>query len=276
MEPTHRRLLDVVLADPDDEAPRRVLADWLDERGDPRGELITLQCELARIPAAEVGRRDAVEARIHQLLAAHGPAWLAACGLHAAEATFEKGFVDVARLADDRVLAAAAQLGAHEPVRSLIVRYLGEPRFLELLRLPLVHLLSNLHADNNELGPDTARALAAARPRRLRRLNLGSNRLGDDGVEALARSPFFAGLRSLDLGSNRLGARGAIALATCKHLADLEQLELERNAITDDGAAALAASPHLTRLTRLNISRDRLRAHGISALAKRFGEAWVS
>ena len=42
-----RELLDEVLGHPDDDVPRRVYADWLSERGDPRGELIAVQCELS-------------------------------------------------------------------------------------------------------------------------------------------------------------------------------------------------------------------------------------
>jgi uncharacterized protein (TIGR02996 family) len=41
------RLLRTILADPADDAPRLVLADWLDERDDPRGEFIRVQCRLA-------------------------------------------------------------------------------------------------------------------------------------------------------------------------------------------------------------------------------------
>ena len=38
-----------VLADPADEAARLVCADALQSEGDPRGELIAVQCELARL-----------------------------------------------------------------------------------------------------------------------------------------------------------------------------------------------------------------------------------
>jgi uncharacterized protein (TIGR02996 family) len=41
-------LVAAVLAAPDDDGPRLVLADYLIERGDPRGELIVVQCKLAR------------------------------------------------------------------------------------------------------------------------------------------------------------------------------------------------------------------------------------
>jgi uncharacterized protein (TIGR02996 family) len=38
--------LKAILADPLNDGPRLVYADWLDERGDPRGEFIRVQCEL--------------------------------------------------------------------------------------------------------------------------------------------------------------------------------------------------------------------------------------
>lgn len=41
---TERKLLERILAAPDDDTPRLVYADWLSERGHPRGELIVLEC----------------------------------------------------------------------------------------------------------------------------------------------------------------------------------------------------------------------------------------
>ena len=47
-------LLRVIGENPDDDAPRLVYADWLDEHGDPRqAEFIRVQCELARVPDEE-------------------------------------------------------------------------------------------------------------------------------------------------------------------------------------------------------------------------------
>ena len=37
-------LLAQIIASPDNDGPRLVFADWLDQRGDPRGELIHVQC----------------------------------------------------------------------------------------------------------------------------------------------------------------------------------------------------------------------------------------
>jgi uncharacterized protein (TIGR02996 family) len=44
-----RAFLRAVCDRPDDDLPRLIFADYLDERGDPRGEFIRVQCELERI-----------------------------------------------------------------------------------------------------------------------------------------------------------------------------------------------------------------------------------
>jgi uncharacterized protein (TIGR02996 family) len=84
-----------IRAAPDDDAPRLVYADLLAERGDPRGELIALQCR-ASTPA--------VEKKIAALLARH-PDW--ARVPHARSAVLRRGFVDeitVDALPDEREL----------------------------------------------------------------------------------------------------------------------------------------------------------------------------
>jgi len=64
---TAASLVAEVYAEPDDDAPRLVLADLLLERGDPVGELIALQLERGdRKPSK----------REHELLAKHGRGWL--------------------------------------------------------------------------------------------------------------------------------------------------------------------------------------------------------
>src|SRR5262245_27467685 len=59
-----QRLHDAVLAAPDDDGPRLVYADWLSERGDPRGELI--QVQIARDHGGgELAEREAELWRVH-------------------------------------------------------------------------------------------------------------------------------------------------------------------------------------------------------------------
>ena len=48
--------LEAIRAAPDDDVPRLVYADWLEERGEPLGEFIRVQCALARLPADDPAR----------------------------------------------------------------------------------------------------------------------------------------------------------------------------------------------------------------------------
>lgn len=66
--------LQAILDSPDDDGIRLIYADWLEERGDPRGEFIRLQCHLARLATndqswAELANKEAA------LLAHHEPSW---------------------------------------------------------------------------------------------------------------------------------------------------------------------------------------------------------
>src|SRR5438105_14664572 len=74
--PEVRIFLEDVREHPDDDTPRLILADWLDDYGDEadqaRACLIRTQCELAR-----PGRSPSVLARLERkLLARYAPDWL--------------------------------------------------------------------------------------------------------------------------------------------------------------------------------------------------------
>src|SRR5207249_6247262 len=86
--------LDAIRAAPDDDGPRLIYADWLEERGDPRGEFIRLQVELARLPADDP-RLPELKAREQALLAEHRDAWLAPLReLVEDDPDFRRGFVE--------------------------------------------------------------------------------------------------------------------------------------------------------------------------------------
>jgi uncharacterized protein (TIGR02996 family) len=70
-------LLAAVEAAPHDAGLRLVYADWLDERGDPRGELIRIEEEMGRLPVF-IDRFWELKPRRNELRAATAPEWLAA------------------------------------------------------------------------------------------------------------------------------------------------------------------------------------------------------
>jgi uncharacterized protein (TIGR02996 family) len=201
--------LRAVLADPDDDEPRLVYADWLEERDDPRGEFIRLQCILARLAGSDP-IRAALAARERQLLRRHGHKWAGACRgfVHG----FERGFVELVR-ADARTFLDRAEL----VFRAAPVRRVKLDRAVGLARRLA-----------------TCPALA-----RLLTLDLSGNSLFNGGAVVLAGCPALAGLETLVLARNGVGISGAVALARSPYLGGLEKLDLRHNYLGTEGREAL-------------------------------------
>jgi uncharacterized protein (TIGR02996 family) len=230
--------LQAVREDPDDDGVRLVYADWLEERGEPRGEFIRADCALGRLKADDP-RRPALEERRRQLLAEHRDAWLGPLRGLAYAWAFRRGFVEEVT-ADAHHFLQQADAFFAAPLR--------------LVRL--------LHAGS------IIQALAECRHlRRLRALHLTDNNLGNRGLSTLLASPYLDGLTTLRLGNNGLTDTGAVLLANAANLAGLAALNLSRNAIGDAGAEALAASVNLGALTSLHLGSNLIRDGGAHALA---------
>lgn len=114
-----RTLLDEIAAAPDDDGPRTVYADWLLERGDPRGTFIALQLARAR------ARDAAVSAEEQQLLDAHWRAWVGepSAVLEPAQVAFERGLWSAVELTGAALPEAALAAGAWSTLRALELRY---------------------------------------------------------------------------------------------------------------------------------------------------------
>lgn len=79
--------LHAIMETPDDDVPRLVYADWLEEHGDPRAELIRVQCAEARLAADDQDR--------HAVCHQESLTWLHQCRLGRVR---ERLCHDVARL----------------------------------------------------------------------------------------------------------------------------------------------------------------------------------
>lgn len=152
--------LQAIRANIEDDLPRLVYADWLEERGyGARAEFIRVQCELARTPEWEP-RYRALEDREHELLSAHeraflGPNWPANHNWVAQpqEWFWRRGFVDEL-IIEHGQLIPANYLTQH-PIQTItIVNYIRQPtdylRFPDLQ--PVLSGLRCLHFDY--CGPD--------------------------------------------------------------------------------------------------------------------------
>jgi uncharacterized protein (TIGR02996 family) len=65
-----------LLANPQDRQTRQVYADWLEERGDPRGEFLRIEDALAALPKKDPSCKK-LQARLRELRAVISPEWLA-------------------------------------------------------------------------------------------------------------------------------------------------------------------------------------------------------
>jgi uncharacterized protein (TIGR02996 family) len=246
--------LAAIAAAPDDDLPRLVFADWLDEHGDAaRAEFVRLQCAAARGEPADHERITGLEAE-------HGTAWLGPLARVAFRAEFRRGFVEHTVLPASAFLAHGPTLRREGPLRG--VTLLGARRVLsDLVRGPLLAGLSALHLTGARLGDDGVRLLSSCPALAgLATLRLGDNSVSDAGVAALARSPHLSGLTTLVLRDNAIGDGGVWELAHAPHLGRLTTLDLAGNEIGPSGVEALHTARRLPRLTDLDLTGQRLTA----------------
>jgi len=249
-------LLRAVAAAPDDDTPRLVYADWLDDQGrHERAEFIRLQVELARAP--DHPRRAELETRQAQLLAAHEQSWAPDSEL-ALFFEWRRGFVAGIHPAargvfnGDDGLRLLAEFPLAEEVA--IGFCMTDAEFRHMPALPNLRSLSL--GGNVSLTPDAIGRVA--RWRTLRRLRLGGIRVTD---AALPRLAGLTGLRELDVSWTEVTDGGLPHLAG---LTGLEALDLSHTRVTGRGLSALAALP---RLRRLNLADTVYFDAGLGGLA---------
>jgi len=109
----------------------------------------------------------------------------------------------------------------------------------------------------------------------LESLDLAGNQIQDEGLRLIAESPHLGSLTTLMLGvdagdsTNRIGEDGVIALANSRYLKSLECLDLNRNEdIGNEGVKAIARSKALAALRDLNLFGTGCDVEGVIALAK--------
>jgi uncharacterized protein (TIGR02996 family) len=116
---TEKSFLQAVCETPEDDAPRLVFADWLDDNGQgERAEFIRLQCRLAGMSGLEDGHAGLVR-REKELLDAHGQKWSKPLTKFTIRVTFRRGFVEGMTMTAKKFLATADALFAATPLQTL-------------------------------------------------------------------------------------------------------------------------------------------------------------
>lgn len=258
MHPDEAAFLEGVCAEPENDAPRLIFADWLDERNDPRGEFIRVQVAIAQLSTNDP-QRDLLLDREAQLLARFHVAWTEPLKKIAGWAEFRRGFVETVNIDARTFLRRASDLFRLAPVRQ--IRFLDVGSSLDrVMSSPQLDHLTSITIYAQHIEERLTRALVESpHLAGLRSLNIGKNRVGDRGVETIAWSPRFRQLEILDVSDNSVGDAGARAIAGSSNLANLESLELRRNDLTRAGFGYICSSPTLSKLGHLGLSQNHVR-----------------
>jgi uncharacterized protein (TIGR02996 family) len=244
----HDALLRAIGEHPEEDTPRLMYADWLEENGQPeRADFVRNQVELGRIGIDDPARRPLVVKNV-RYLNHFVPAWKAQlpCVPKIEWGDFNRGLIEEVQAENEKPVVAHSA---------------------EIFAVPGIHIL-RLRWLNN------ANALAAvAELERLRTLRLVASRIQADVLHTLLASPYLGKLTILDLHGNYADDRVAADIADGR-FPDLTELWLGNNIVDTHGAMALVNSPHLTKLRVLDVQRNRATDPASrAALRKRFGSA---
>jgi uncharacterized protein (TIGR02996 family) len=270
---TENAFLQAILADPDDDAPRLIYADWLDENGDAdRAEFIRLQIGLSNTESTNP-EFASLQSRAEELRQAHHVEWLNELPQFEKVAweVFDRGFISAVRFDHpDAFFAHAGRVVASAPVSELRLHQFFPNHAARLADSQYTRGIRVLDLnDGNNVGNNGAEAIAAsANLSELKTLKLRGNSIGPAGVRAIAHSSYIRGLKRLRLERNELYDDGLRFIAASQALRELSQLDLERTLTGDEGVAILARSKHLTGLRLLDLGNNRITDKGVQSLSK--------
>jgi uncharacterized protein (TIGR02996 family) len=286
-------LLQAILDDPDDDVPRLVYADYLEETGHPeRAELLRLQCgrsagrstphEQYLVGASAARVREALgdfSALVDDVSFARGlpvarvsmRKFLSRAFQEQAAEAFRRAGVDAlmlvgttiqwAKVADSPVFAAVHELMLNDTRQAVSDGLAG------LLSSP--HL-AGLHTLRVRKGYLRTFGVLTSSPHlgRLRRLEIADNwdyRFRET-LGLLADWPQADRLTSLRLTASGVRADGVSMLLTSPRLAGLVELDLSSNFMGNEGLCVLGGCQHLAGLRRLSLTMNDIGADGVRAL----------
>jgi uncharacterized protein (TIGR02996 family) len=242
--------LQAIRAAPDEDAPRLVYADWLEEQGDPRGEFIRLQCAHAKTwhEAISVTGDPQCE-RMELLEKEYGDRWL-------------QGLPELRGLR--WYLWRGLPCHVHVPGWQVFGKYANRMFQVAPVEYVTFDCLTLVGARNLVRSPYLER---------IRVLDLAYGAIWKIGaLQALLSSPALNKLQTLRLFHGAIGDEVAIELAKCPYLENLKLLTLYSSCIDDAGALAIARSPYLERIEFIDLSRNGFGDETERELRRRFGD----
>jgi uncharacterized protein (TIGR02996 family) len=254
VDPEARSFFNGIKENPDDDTPRLIIADWLEERGNTadaaRGEYLRLSVLRHRL-SPDDPTYDLLKRREAELFTEYRWMWLGPLVDAAKWWTFERGMIQITIQAEKLTspeVRAWTQTPAALWVDALALSELVSANRSELARCQLLAEINflDLSANHNE------------------------QTIGILNLAVRAESLRF--LTSLCLTRCRLSPIHVISLAGYIELPRLKILDLRNNQLYDAAARLLAESPNLKNLAELRLGHNRFTAEGMALLRQAFGD----
>lgn len=268
--------LSAIVANPEDDTPRLVFADWLDEQGGEEDKahaaLIRAQCRAELLPPNSTARRT-LEREAKAILKQYGDRWakpLKDAGVVKGW-TFRRGFLDGVTMSATafamnakKVFDAAPTVRtAHFADASNEVGRLARCEYLS--RLAAVDLSYMCACGYCPIQNDLRALFGSKHVRNLTRLCVAGDRMDAEGMKRLVKSAALARLTSLDASQNPLGIGGISELDRSKNLKQLQSLNLSNTELGDAGLKRLAELTNLPALRHLDLSHNDIGPEGLKS-----------
>ncbi|MBA4189077.1 MAG: hypothetical protein C0467_13850 [Planctomycetaceae bacterium] len=292
-------LMAAIIANPDEDTPRLVFADWLQEHGDKheqaRAEFIRLQCELAKLPEKPVTANHRRAKALHKK---HFKAWMGPLSQSTSMWDFSRGLLEnwyctatefAKKSHEKEICEWLPRLG----VSSVLITR-PTTRVRAIADSPALAWVSELCWLYTKLDDAGMQAVAETlHGSQLSRLLLSELSCTNVGLRALAKSAAFPNLRELGLRASSRRTEythtGMIRILESEHFPELDSLDMldglpggfqETPLYKHAGLSRLrkfwppsgssvgkiARCPHFTRLESLRICETRISDDDVLAL----------
>ncbi|MFK7767592.1 MAG: TIGR02996 domain-containing protein [Mariniblastus sp.] len=196
---SHEIFLSEIVNNPSNMDPRLVYADWLIEKGDPLGEFIQAQIELAgNCTAARKKTLSKIQKSLQPKLSPNNKL----AKQHLRKPDYRMGFIEHATIGLQAFIDHGNVLCQQFPLRSV-----------------------QLTAGSNKMDKLTE----CAHLKHIEHIDFRSNDFNSESVAKFANCEHLANLKSIHFRSSNFGEPGALAIANSKYLSNVESIEISNN-----------------------------------------------
>jgi uncharacterized protein (TIGR02996 family) len=241
-------LLRTIRDEPEDDIPRLIYADWLEECGDFRADLIRAQCECESL-ASDDPRKNALLNQCEELIKQFGSmcAEPLANGFDSRKSSvtiecrefatieFSRGFISNLRMEASDFIACAELLFGRVPLVFELQLWNVNPVATELAKLEELTYVDSLRIAGDLLTSDTlCQLVSSGHLQDFASLDLNANLLGKQGIVQLAKGKWNR-LDSLDYSANHLDHEGLNSLAEFARENQLHHVALRNTGMETNG-----------------------------------------